>query len=121
VSEEEVVYPVQVRRHIWESLVSMLQVYARAAGLNGKEFLVTSAPDSAWVKHHDAVLSLRFDPGTGEASWRINQAEREEWGEFRIEADGTLVCPAGPKPLDAAALDWIEQLSHATSHPLGIS
>ena len=41
-SEMEV-YPAEVRRHVWESLVSMMQVYAHAASLNGKEYVVTSA------------------------------------------------------------------------------
>ena len=41
----EVDYPVQVRRHVWESLVSMLRVYAHAASLNGNEYVVTSVPE----------------------------------------------------------------------------
>ena len=36
--------PIEVRRHIWESLVSMLQVYANAASLNDKKYVVTSLP-----------------------------------------------------------------------------
>ncbi len=73
-------------------------------------------------------MSLRFCPETGEGSWCVTQPEREEWGEFRIEEDGTLTFPAGPKALDAAAIDWIEHLVHANrrkrmSHrqPAGIS
>ena len=74
-------------------------------------------------------MNFRFTPGTGEGCWRITQPEREEWGEFRIEEDGTLNFPAGPKPLDTAAIDWIEHLAHVTStapdvplrQPLGIS
>jgi hypothetical protein len=115
VSDEVVDYPVQVRRHVWESLVSMLRVYAHAASLNGKEYAVTSGPEEAWVKHGDCTLHLSFHPDTGEGMWRINHPEREELGEFRIDEDGTLTFPAGPKPLDVAAIDWMELLVHATS------
>jgi hypothetical protein len=115
VSDEVVDYPVQVRRHVWESLVSMLQVYAHAASLNGKEYMVTSAAEDACVKHGDCTLQLSFHPDTGEGVWRICHPEREELGEFRIEEDGTLTFPAGPKPLDIAAIDWMELLVHATS------
>jgi hypothetical protein len=78
-------YPVQVRRHVWESLVSMLRVYAHAASLNGKEYVVTSAlRPEAWVKHGDCTAEpLLSRPDTGEGSWRVKQPEREEWGEFR--------------------------------------
>jgi hypothetical protein len=115
VSDEVVDYPVQVRRHVWESLVSMLRVYAHAASLNGKEYMVTSAAEDACVKHGDCTLQLSFHPDTGEGVWRICHPEREELGEFRIEEDGTLTFPAGPKPLDIAAIDWMELLVHATS------
>jgi hypothetical protein len=115
-SDEGVDYPVQVRRHVWDSLVSMVRVYAHAASLNASnEYSVTSASEEASVKHGDSALNLRFSPDTGEGCWRITQPEREEWGEFRIEADGTLNFPAGSKPLDAAAIEWIEHLAHVTS------
>ena len=65
-SDEVVDYPVQVRRHVWESLVSMLRVYAHAASLNGKEYAVTSGPEEAWVKHGDCTFHLSFHPDTGE-------------------------------------------------------
>jgi hypothetical protein len=128
-SHEGVPYPTRVRRQIWESLVSMVRVYAHAASLNGKEFVVTDLSDTASVKCHDSVLGLSFDPETGEATWRVTQPELETWGEFRIEEDGTLNFPAGPKPLDAAAIDWVEHLVRATSseaneqlhQPTGIS
>jgi hypothetical protein len=108
---------VQVRRQVWDSLTSMLRVYAHAASLNaGDEYLVTSTFEEASVKHRDLALNLRFNPETGEGSWRIIQPVREEFGEFRIEADGTLNFPAGPKPLDAAAIDWIEHLANAEAH-----
>ena len=107
---------VQVRRQVWDSLTSMLRVYAHAAGLNGgDEYLVTSTLEEASVKHRDLALNLRFNPETGEGCWRVTQPVREQFGEFRIEADGTLNFPAGPKPLDAAAIEWIEHLAHVTS------
>jgi hypothetical protein len=107
---------VQVRRQVWESLASMLRVYAHAASLNaGDEYLVTSTPEEAVVKHRDSALTLRFSPETGVGCWRIIQPGRDEFGEFRIEADGTLNFPAGSKPLDAAAIEWIEHLAHVTS------
>jgi hypothetical protein len=121
VSDEGIAYPAQVRRQVWESLVSMLRVYAHAASLNGKEYVVTGSATAAEVKQDDSLLSLHIDPATGEAGWRITQSEREEWGAFCIEEDGTLNFPAGPKPLDTAAIDWIEQMIHCSSHPLGIS
>src|SRR3984893_1840004 len=112
----DVDYGVQVRRQVWESLTSMLRVYAHAAGLNaGDEYLVTSTTEEASVKHRDSALNLRFNAETGVGCWRILQPGREEFGEFRIESDGTLNFPAGCKPLDAAAIEWIEHLAHATS------
>jgi hypothetical protein len=121
VTDAEIGYPAEVRRHVWESLISMLRVYAHAAGINGKEYEVTGSPEGAEVKCQDSLLSLHFDPNTGEAGWRITQPEREEWGVFHMEEDGTLKFPAGAKPLDTAAIDWIEQLVHCSSRPLGIS
>jgi hypothetical protein len=113
---DDVDYGVQVRRQVWDSLTSMLRVYAHAASLNaGDEYLVTSTADEASVKHRDSALNVRLNPETGEGCWRIIQPEREEFGEFRIETDGTLNFPAGSKPLDAAAIEWIEHLAHVTS------
>ncbi len=93
----------------------MLRVYAHAASLNGKELVVTGISDEASVKCHDCVLASCFHPETGEATWRVTQPEQETWGEFRIEEDGTLTFPAGPKPLDTAAIDWVEHVVRATS------
>jgi hypothetical protein len=83
-------YPAQVRGHVWESLVSMMQVYA----------------------HEASVLTISFRPDTGEANWMVTRPECEESGEFRIDEHGTLVFPAGPKALDTAAIDWIGLLDH---------
>jgi len=112
-SEQDSSYPAQVRGHVWESLVSMLQVYAHAASLNGKEYVVTSDSGKVMVKHLASVLTVSFRPDTGEASWVVTRPECEERGEFRIDEHGTLVFPAGPKALDTAAMDWIALLDHA--------
>ncbi len=111
-SEMEV-YPAEVRRHVWESLVSMMQVYVHAASLNGKEYVVTSDSGKVSVKHQDRVLTVSFDPETGNASWNVTCPQCEEVGEFRIDEHGTLIFPAGPRALDTAAMDWIALLDHA--------
>jgi hypothetical protein len=102
--------PTDVRSHVWESLVSMLRVYAHAAGLNGNPYIVTSGSNQVTVKHEDSVLSLQFDPDSGEGNWCVTHPEREECGAFRIEDDGKLTFPVGPKELDAAAIDWLDHL-----------
>jgi hypothetical protein len=102
--------PVNVRSHVWESLVSMLRVYAHAASLNGSPYSVTSGLNEVSVKHQDSELSLHFSPGTGEGDWCVTHPEREECGAFRIEEDGTLALPAAPKEIDQAAIDWIGYL-----------
>jgi hypothetical protein len=111
-SEQESSYPAQVRGHVWESLVSMMQVYAHAASLNGKEYVVTSDSGKVSVKHDASVLTISFAPDTGEASWMVTRPECEESGEFRIDEHGALVFPAGDKALDTAAIDWIALLDH---------
>jgi hypothetical protein len=55
-------------------------------------------------------LILRFSPDTGEGDWCVTHPEREECGAFRIEEDGTLTFPIGPKELDAAVIDWLDHL-----------
>src|ERR1700722_9707627 len=109
-------YPAQVRGHVWESLVSMMQVYAHAASLNGKEYVVTSDASTVSVKHQDRVLAVSFDPETGDASWKVTRPQCEEVGEFHIDEHGALVFPAGPRALDTAAMDWIALLDHAAGH-----
>jgi hypothetical protein len=116
-SSEGIDCTIQVRSQVWDSLTSMLRVYAHAASLNdASEYVVTSSSEEASVRHLESTLSLRFNSATGEGSWRITRPTREEFGEFRIEEDGTLVFPVGPKPLDQAAIDWLEQLKHAEFH-----
>jgi hypothetical protein len=103
-------YPAQVRGHVWESLVSMMQVYTHAASLNGKEYLVTSDSSKVSVEHQAKVLTISFHPDTGEAHWMVNRPECEESGEFHIDEHGALIFPAGPKDLDTSAIDWIALL-----------
>ena len=102
--------PIEVRSHVWESLVSMLRVYAHAAGLNGNPYLVTSGLNEASVNHGDSTLSLHFSPESGEGDWCTTHPEREECGAFRIDEHGTLTVPAGAKEIDQAAIDWIGYL-----------
>ena len=54
--------PTDVRPHVWESLVSMLRVYAHAASLNGGPYIVTSGSNEATVKHEDSVLTFTLVP-----------------------------------------------------------
>jgi hypothetical protein len=102
--------PVEVRSHVWESLVSMLRVYAHAASLNGNAHVVTGGSNEARVEHEDSSLILHFSPDTGEGNWCVTHPEREECGVFRIEEDGTLTFPIGPKELDTAVIDWLDHL-----------
>jgi hypothetical protein len=103
--------PVEVRRQVWHSLVSMLQVYAHAAGLNGKPFAVSCSEHSAQVRHEDASLTLSMSPETGAATWQIVRPGREEEGNFQIDEHGVLRFPVCPKELDTAAMDWMDMLA----------
>src|ERR1700743_2928816 len=105
--------PMDVRSHVWESLVSMLNVYAHAAGLNGSPYIITSCSNDASVKHEDSLLSLHFTPATEEGNCSLTPPEREECGAFRIDEHGSLTEPAGPKEIDQAAIDWIGYLGGA--------
>jgi hypothetical protein len=102
--------PIDVRAHVWESLVSMLRVYAHAASLNSGPYVATSSSNEATVKHQDSILSVSFGPDTGEGNWCVTHPEREECGAFRIDEHGALTFPAGPKEIDQAAIDWIGYL-----------
>lgn len=101
---------IDVRSHVWESLVSMVRVYAHAASLNSSPYTVTSGSNEVTVKHEDSALSLSFGTDTGEGNWCVTHPEREECGAFRIDEHGSLTFPAGPKELDQAAIDWIGYL-----------
>ena len=50
---------VNVRPHVWESLVSMLRVYAHAASLNGSPYTVTEDSNEAKVEHEDCSAQQR--------------------------------------------------------------
>lgn len=113
---ENAASPVEVRRQIWESLVSMLRVYAHAASLNGIVYTVTSSSDAAWLRCGGWELEISYSAEDGAASWQLSQPPREVRGEeFRIEADGTLAFPGGLKELDLAAIEWVEKLVHAST------
>ena len=109
-----------VPRQIWESLVSMVKVYAHAAGLNGIPCVVTTSTDAALVARRGCTLAITCSAETGAGSWRLLHADCEEWGEFRIDEHGALVFPAGPKELDTAAIDWIDQLVHVSHESLSV-
>jgi hypothetical protein len=121
--------PVEVRRQIWHSLVSMLQVYAHAASLNGKAWDVVSGERSAQLNHGSCTLEVSYSADSGAGIWSLTRQQQEiRNGHFQIEADGILSFPGGPKELDAAAIDWVELLAQASTvsneqlrQPLGIS
>ena len=108
---ENAASPVEVRQQIWESLVSMLRVYAHAASLNGQSYGVASNARTAWVTCMDSVLEVGYSAQDGAASWQLSQPnQRLLSGKFSIEADGSLSFPEGPKELDQAAIEWVEKL-----------
>jgi hypothetical protein len=115
---------VSVRRQVWESLVSMVRVYAHAASLNGVACDVTISTEAAVVTRKSGTLTIQCSEETGEGSWRLvhlvpaltGSGECEEWGEFHIDEHGVLMFPAGPKELDTAAIDWIDHLVHVSSN-----
>ncbi len=113
--------PIEVRRHIWESLVSMLRVYAHAASLNGNAHVISSGPDAAQVDYGESMLRIGFSADSGAGSWRLTRPEGEEQGQFQIEEDGALILPGGPRELDRAAIDWVDKLVQPLRQPLGIS
>ena len=112
-----------VPRQIWESLVSMVKVYAHAASLNGIPCLVTTSAEAALVTRNGCTLAITYSAETGAGVWRFLHANCEEWGQFQIDEHGALLFPAGPKELDTAAIDWIDQLAHVSttsSEPLSV-
>ena len=104
--------PVEVRTEVWHSLVSMLRVYAHAASLNGKPFAVSSVDFKALVKYEDSSLTISFSPEEGMATWRLIRPGRDQQGPFQIDEHGAVVFPDGPRELDTAAIDWMDQLSN---------
>jgi hypothetical protein len=112
---------VTLPRQIWESLVSMVKVYAHAASLNGVACDVITSADAAVVTRKSCTLTIQCSQETGAGTWRLIHGDCEEWGEFSIDEHGALVFPAGPKELDAAAIDWIDQLVHVSNESLSVS
>jgi hypothetical protein len=120
---------VSVRLQVWESLVSMVRVYAHAASLNGVACDVTTSAEAAVVTRKGATLTIQYSEETGDGCWRLvhlvpaltGSGDCEEWGGFHIDEHGVLMFPAGPKELDTAAIDWIDHLVHAsTIEPVSI-
>jgi hypothetical protein len=120
---------VSVRRQVWESLVSMVRVYAHAASLNGVACDVSFSAETAVVTRLGATLTIQCFEETGAGSWRLvhsvatstGSGECEEWGEFHIDDHGVLMFPAGPKELDTAAIDWIDHVVHvSTNEPVSV-
>ena len=95
-----------MRRELWESFVSLLRSYAGVASLDGKQYTVESFSDGANVQCQQRSIRFFFYADTGDAIWR----EKEASGTFHLNQDGTLEFANGPKAMDLAAIDWIEQL-----------
>lgn len=106
--------PQHIRAEIWESLLSMLRVYAYAASVNHGEFRLTSAPpDTLRIEHEGLTLRLSLDAASGAGSWRRAEAGIERSGDLRIQDDGGLLVDGTEKDLDQAAIEWIEDLTKA--------
>jgi hypothetical protein len=105
---------VEVRRQIWESLVSMLRVYAHAAGLNQDAYGVASNAEAAWVTYAESTLHIQYSPKTGDAHWSLEKSGHDAKGDFQIDENGQVVFPEGRKELDQAAIDWVQQLGQPT-------
>lgn len=105
-------FEARVREEVWESLISMLRVYASAASMGRGEFTVSSAADAAWVRHQGNTLGLTFSAADGLASWRMTApGGQERRASFQILPSGALISEGEEKELDQAALEWIEELA----------
>jgi hypothetical protein len=106
---------VAVRREVWQSLLSMLRVYAYAASLrHGEIAVIESAPQTALLEHQGRILALSFDLNSGKGSWQLPGAKKTS-GSFEILDDGRLHRAGVEKQLDEAAIDWVEELTHAAA------
>jgi hypothetical protein len=104
---------VRVRQEVWQSLLSMLRVYAYAASLSNGEMAVTeTAPHAASLEHKDHTLVLSFDVRSGKGSCHFPGSAQAP-GDFEILEDGLLRFAGVEKQLDEAAIDWVEQLTRA--------
>ncbi|HEV2272909.1 MAG TPA: hypothetical protein VGR96_02015 [Acidobacteriaceae bacterium] len=106
--------PQQIRAEIWDSLLSMLRVYAYAASVNHGEFRLTFVPSGGLrIEHEQLTLLLSLDTASGAGSWRLAEAAIERSGDLRIQDDGRLLVDGTEKALDQAAIEWIECLTKA--------
>jgi hypothetical protein len=106
-----------VRAELWRSLVSMLRVYAHAASFNHGEHIVTeTTPASVSLEHKNAALHLIFDPGSGNATWMLEQHGGAATARvFRLLEVGLIEFDGEEKELDRAAIDWVEELTRAAA------
>jgi hypothetical protein len=111
---------VDVRREVWQSLLSMLRVYAYAASLSHGEIIVTeTGPYAASLEHTGHTLMLSFDlssgkGGSGEGGCR-QPGSKQLSGVFEILEDGSLRVSGLETQLDVAAIDWVEQLTRMSA------
>jgi hypothetical protein len=105
-------YAVRVRWELWESLLSMLRVYANAASLTHGEFVITALSDAAWMHHNGYLLSLQLDAENGIVSWAVKgPADVDDRRCFELLESGALLAAGQETELDRAAIDWVEELT----------
>ena len=109
------VSPVEVRRQIWESLVSMVRVYAHAASLGNDTYEVAATAEAVRMTTAESTLHIAYSPLSGNAQWNLRKPGHDAEGTFHIGEEGHLIFPEGEKELDAAAIDWVEQLGRVTA------
>jgi hypothetical protein len=103
---------VRVRWELWESLISMLRVYANAASLTHGEFIVTALSDAAWVQHNGYFLALRLTAADGVVSWALKgPGGVHRRRSLELLENGVLVSDREEMELDRAAIDWVEELT----------
>ena len=106
---------VDVRREVWQSLLSMLRVYAYAASLSHGEIIVTeTGPYAASLEHKGHTLMLSFDLSSGKGGCR-QPGSKQLSGAFEILEDGSLRVSGLETQLDVAAIDWVEQLTRMSA------
>ena len=111
---------VDVRREVWQSLLSMLRVYAYAASLSHGEIIVTeTGPYAASLEQKGHTLMLSFDlwsgkGGSGKEGCR-QPGSKHLSGVFEILEDGSLRVSGLETQLDVAAIDWVEQLTRMSA------
>jgi hypothetical protein len=112
----EIPYEVRIRWELWESLLSMVRVYANAAALTHGEFVVTVLSDAAWVQHNGGLLALRLSVDDGTVHWKLKDpAGTEQRRQFELLESGVLLAQGEETELDRAAIDWLEELTSAAA------